>query len=148
MKSVIRGVLVMLSLGALVAGGYWIYQNRFASAATTEDDTYRQVVTVDEGVLTASLSVVGQLEAVQSADLTFEAMSGTAKVQSLAAATGQTVTGGQVLATIDPTPYQQALDEAKSSMLCGSGVLPQRAAHSMLCVRSIQFWLNWPNSNS
>jgi RND family efflux transporter MFP subunit len=53
---------------------------------------------------------------VQSADLTFEQMSGTAKLQSLAVATGQTVTAGQVLATIDPTPYQQALDEVKSSL--------------------------------
>ena len=116
MKRVSRVVLLVLLLGALAAGGYWIYQNQGASATATDDGTYTQVVTAEMGSLTASISVVGQLEAVQSADLTFEQMSGTAKVQSLAVATGQTVTAGQVLATIDPTPYQQALDEAKSNL--------------------------------
>ena len=117
MKSLIRTVLLVVLLGAQAAGGYWIYQNQFASATTTEDgNTYTQVVTAEQGDLTASISVVGQLEAVQSADLQFEQMSGTAKVQSLEAATGQTVTAGQVLATIDATPYQQALDDAETSL--------------------------------
>jgi HlyD family secretion protein len=73
-------------------------------------------VTAEVGDLTASISVVGQLEAAQSADLSFEQMNGTAKVESLAVTTGQTVTAGQPLATIDPAPYQQALDEAQSSL--------------------------------
>jgi len=116
MKTVIRVALLVLVLGALAVGGYWIFQNQSASATAAEDSAYTQVVTAEEGDLTASISVVGQLEAVQSADLTFEDMSGTAKVQTLTAATGQTVTAGQVLATIDPTPYQQALDEAKNDL--------------------------------
>ena len=117
MKRLIRTVLLVLLLGALAAGGYWIYQNQFASATTTEDsNTYTQVVTAEQGDLTASISIVGQLEAVQSADLTFEQMSGTAKVQSLEVATGQRVKAGQVLATIDAIPYQQALDEANSAL--------------------------------
>jgi HlyD family secretion protein len=103
-------------VAALAVGGYWLYTTQFAPAASTEDGTYTQVVTAEQGDLTASLSVVGQLEAVQSADLTFEDMSGTAKVETLTVATGQTVTAGQVLATIDPTPYQQALDEAESAL--------------------------------
>ena len=116
MKRLIRVVLLVVLLGALAAGGYWIYQNQVASATTTEDSTYTQVVTAEEGDLTASISVVGQLEAVQSADLAFEQMSGTAKVESLEVVTGQTVTAGQVLASIDATPYQQALDEVKSAL--------------------------------
>jgi RND family efflux transporter MFP subunit len=125
MKRVIRVLLLVLLLGALAAGGYWIYQNQFASATTTEDGTYTQVVTAEEGSLTASFSVVGQLEAVQSADLTFEQMSGTAKVLSLATATGQRVTAGQVLATIDATPYQQALDEANSALQAAEETLSE-----------------------
>jgi HlyD family secretion protein len=116
MQKVIRAALLLLLLGALALGGYWVVQNQSATATAAEDGTYTQVVTAEEGDLTASLSVVGQLEAVQSADLTFEDMSGTAKVQTLDVAAGQTVTAGQVLATIDPTPYQQALDEAKSDL--------------------------------
>ena len=57
---------------------------------------------------------MGQLEAVQSASLTFERMSGSAKLQTLQVKTGAVVTAGQVLATIDPATYQQALDQAKS----------------------------------
>jgi HlyD family secretion protein len=116
MKVMIRVSLLVLLLGALAVGGYWFFQNRSASATAAEDGTYTQVVTAEEGDLTASISVVGQLEAVQSADLIFEDMSGTAKVQTLAVATGQTVKADQVLATIDPTPYQQALDEAKNAL--------------------------------
>jgi HlyD family secretion protein len=116
MKRIVQFSLIAVVVAALAAGGYWLYQTQFAPAASTEDGTYTQVVTAEQGDLTASLSVVGQLEAVQSADLTFEDMSGTAKVQTLAVATGQTVTAGQVLATIDPTPYQQALDEVKSAL--------------------------------
>ena len=60
--------------------------------------------------------MVGELDAVESADLAFERMSDTAKLQSLAVKAGNTVKAGQVLATIDPTPYQQALDQAKSDL--------------------------------
>jgi RND family efflux transporter MFP subunit len=116
MKRILQFLLIAVVVAALAVGGYWVYQTQFASTASTGDGTYTQVVTAEQGDLTASLSVVGQLEAVQSADLTFEDMSGTAKVQTLTVATGQTVTAGQVLATIDPTPYQQALDEAKSAL--------------------------------
>ncbi len=125
MKRLFRVVLVVLLLGALGAGAYWVYQNQAASVTTSEDSTYTQVVTAEQGDLTASISAVGQLEAVRSADLTFEQMSGTAKVQSLAVATGQTVTAGQVLATIDAAPYQQALDEAKSGLQEAEEVLAE-----------------------
>ena len=114
MKRIVQFLLIAIVVAALAIGGYWIYQDQFAPAKTTDSSSYAQVVTVEEGALTASLSVVGQLEALQSAELAFEQMSGTAKVQSLSAATGQSVTAGQVLATIDPVPYQQAFDEAES----------------------------------
>ena len=116
MKTLFRLVLVVLLLGALGAGAYWFYQGRAASTTTPEDSTYTQVVTAEQGDLTASISVVGQLETLQSADLEFEQMSGTAKVQSLSVATGQVVNAGQVLATIDATPYQQALDDAENAL--------------------------------
>ncbi len=116
MKRIVQLVLIAVVVIVLALGGYWIHQNQAASATTSGDGTYTQVITAEQGELTASISVVGQLEAVRSADLTFEQMSGTAKLQSLAVGTGQKVTAGQVLATIDSAPYQQALDEAKSSL--------------------------------
>jgi HlyD family secretion protein len=43
-------------------------------------------------------------------------MSGQAKLVKLDAKSGAAVKAGQVLATIDPAPYQQALDQAKSDL--------------------------------
>jgi multidrug efflux pump subunit AcrA (membrane-fusion protein) len=117
MKRIIQALVLTLLLVAVVAGGYWYYGNHNASstaAATTASLT--QVVTAQRGNLSANISVVGALDAVDSADLAFERMSNTAKLQSLAVKAGNTVKTGQVLATIDPTPYQQALDQAKSDL--------------------------------
>ena len=43
-------------------------------------------------------------------------MSGTAPLVTLDVTAGNTVTAGQVLATIDPAAYQQALDQARSDL--------------------------------
>jgi membrane fusion protein (multidrug efflux system) len=53
---------------------------------------------------------------VQSEDLAFGAMSGTAKLAALNVKAGNTVTAGQTLAAIDGAAYQQALDQAKSDL--------------------------------
>jgi macrolide-specific efflux system membrane fusion protein len=71
---------------------------------------------VKQGNLSSTLSVIGQLEAVQQADLSFERMNGTAKLLKLEVKAGNTVTAGQVLASIDAAAYQQALDQAKSDL--------------------------------
>ena len=48
--------------------------------------------------------------------LTFDRMNGTAALLTLAVEAGNTVQAGQTLASIDPTPYQQALDQATSAL--------------------------------
>jgi len=118
MKRLLRILFILLILGGLGGAGYWYLKNRPASAATGAEDTgsYTQIVTVERGNLSATLSVVGQLEAVQSTALKFEKMTGTSPLLTLAVQTGGKVTAGQVLATIDPASYQQALDQAKSDL--------------------------------
>ena len=117
MKRIIRSLVLILLLVAVVAGGYWYYRNRSASSAAAAASTnLTQVVDVTRGNLSATISVVGELDAVDSADLAFERMSGTAKLESLEVKAGNTVKAGQVLATIDPTPYQQVLDQANSDL--------------------------------
>jgi HlyD family secretion protein len=117
MRILIRVVLVVVLLGVLGGAGYWYYSSRVASASTAEGDTsLTQVVTVQRGNLSATLSLVGSLEAVQSEDLAFTDMSGTAAVLELEVAAGQIVTAGQALATIDPAPYELALDQATSAL--------------------------------
>ena len=62
---------------------------------------------------------------VESADLVFERMSDTAKLESLAVKAGNTVKAGQVLATIDPSSYQQVLDQAKSDLQAAEETLAE-----------------------
>jgi HlyD family secretion protein len=118
MKRIIQALVLTLLVVAVVAGGYWYYRNRSASAAATAaaSTNLTQVVDVTRGNLSAAISVVGELNAIDSANLAFERMSGTAKLASLEVKAGNTVKAGQVLASIDPTPYQQALDQANSNL--------------------------------
>ena len=117
MRTFLRILLVLIVVAA-AGGGYWYYRSRSTLARTpaVTDGSFTQLVAVKEGSLSSSLTVVGQLEAVQSAELAFSRMSGTAKLVSLTVKAGNTVTAGQVLATIDAAPYQQALDQATSSL--------------------------------
>ena len=126
MKRIIRPLILILLLVAVVAGGYWYYRNRSASTAAAAASTnFTQVVDVTRGNLSAAISVVGELDAVENAELAFERMSGTAKLESLLVKAGNTVKAGQVLATIDATPYQQALDQAKSDLQAAEETLAE-----------------------
>jgi HlyD family secretion protein len=117
MKTIVRVVLLIGLVGGLAGAGYWYFSSRGAPAsAATSDTSLTQVVTVQRGNLSATLSLVGSLEAVRSSDLAFSEMSGTAALLSLDVTAGQAVTAGQVLATIDPAPYELALDQAKSDL--------------------------------
>lgn len=110
-------VLVAVLFIAAIGGGCLFYKNRTsAGASTASAGTYTQVVHVTQGDLSSTLSVVGQLEAEQRASLAFEHMSGAAPLISLTVQAGNTVTQGQVLATIDSAAYQQALDQSKSDL--------------------------------
>lgn len=117
MKSrVVRIIIVGVVVCALVGGGIWLWQTRSsAQSATTTTDGYTQIVSVQQGDLNASLSVVGELASAQSQDMTFDRMSGTSALLTLAVEAGNTVKAGDVLATIDPSPYQQALDQAQTA---------------------------------
>jgi HlyD family secretion protein len=123
MKRTIR-ILLAAVLVAITAGGYWTYQSRAATTTSSASGlTYTQIVSVTQGALNSSLSVVGQLAAEQSADLAFEQMSGVTNLLTLAVQAGHVVTAGQVLATIDPAPYAQARDQAQSDLLAAEDAL-------------------------
>ncbi|MBK6431308.1 efflux RND transporter periplasmic adaptor subunit [Candidatus Amarolinea dominans] len=107
--------IVIVTL-VVAGGGYWTFFGRAATASSVSARTYTQVVAVTQGRLNATLSVVGQLEAEQSADLAFERMSGTTNLLTLAVQAGNVVTAGQVLATIDQATYEQARDQARSDL--------------------------------
>jgi len=125
MKKLARIVIAVLVLAGLGSAGYWYYANNVVAAGTAagQDGTYTQVVEVTTGSLSSSLSVVGSLEAVQSADMVFAEMSDTARLLTLQVRAGQVVTTGQVIATIDPAPYRQALDQARSDLQAAEDAL-------------------------
>ncbi len=114
MKRIVTTIVIILLLGAAGYGGYRLYQSRTAANSTAESGTYTQTVTATTGDLSASVTVVGELVAEQSADLAFEEMNGTAPLAELKVAAGSTVAAGDVLATIDPADYRQAVDQAES----------------------------------
>ncbi len=119
MKRFFGILIVVLIIAALGYGGYRLYQSRQTTAAAgsaASSGTFTQLVAAQRGNLNAAITVVGELAAVQSADLPFEEMSGTAPLVTLKVDAGNTVKAGQVLATIDPAAYQQALDQAKSDL--------------------------------
>ena len=116
MKQILRILIIIIIVGAVAAGGYWFYQNRMTSNAAAATTDFTQTVAVRQGDVDASLSVVGELDAVQQADLSFDRMQGTTTLLSLDAEPGNEVLAGQVLATIDPAPYQQTLDQAESAL--------------------------------
>ncbi len=116
MKAVTRALIVLVVLLAVGAGGFWLYQTRIAPTADAASDGFTQVVAVKRGDLSASISVVGELYAVQQEDLYFDRASGTTMLLALDVDAGHVVQEGQTLASIDPSPYQQALDQAKSDL--------------------------------
>ena len=114
MKALGRLLLILLVL-LMAVGGLLYYRNRnlpVSSAAAP----LSQVVAARQGNLSSNITIVGELDALQRENLTFSRMNGTAKLLRLDAKTGATVKAGQALAAIDPAPYQQALDQAKSAL--------------------------------
>ncbi len=116
MKKAIRRLLMVLLLAAAAFGGYRIYEAKFVETAAASTTAYTQVVEVTKGSLAATVSVVGQLDAQQAASLAFKTISDNASLLTLAVQAGAVVTQGQVLATIDATPYQQAVDQVASDL--------------------------------
>ncbi|MEI2690924.1 MAG: efflux RND transporter periplasmic adaptor subunit [Anaerolineae bacterium] len=116
MTKFIRFVAIIGLISAMAVGAVWLYQTRIAAQTTADSDTYTQVVAVQQGDLSASISVVGALEAAQDATLAFDRLSGVTNLLRLDVAAGNTVEAGQTLASVDPTPYQQALDQAHTAL--------------------------------
>lgn len=125
MKSILRILIIVIVIGALLAGGYWLYQDRMMTDVTATTDDYTQIVAVQQGDIDASISVVGELDAVQKADLVFDRMDGTTHLLSLEVEPGHEVPAGQVLATIDPASYQQVFDQAESALVKAEQLLEE-----------------------
>ena len=65
MSKVIRGTLIVLAVGLVRGRRLLVYRNRLAPPAAPASTGYTQVVAVRRGNLSSTVSVVGQLEAMQ-----------------------------------------------------------------------------------
>jgi macrolide-specific efflux system membrane fusion protein len=92
----------------IVAGVWFLVVPKSASATGT-----RLTATVQQGRVTSSVTATGNLEPLSESNPTFGA-SGT--VATVSVALGQTVTAGQVLGTLDPTPLSAALATAQTAL--------------------------------
>ena len=111
-------LLAVLLIAVLGIAAYWLYQTQFSQSASAQgvDGTFTQIIPVQVGDISASISVVGEVYAVQQEDLRFDLMDGRAPLLDLSVEPGYVVEAGEALATIDSEPYQQALDQALSDL--------------------------------
>ena len=108
-------VAAVLVVGAVAAGATWWFAIRDDSASATAAATttpIRQLAEVTTGTFTSAVSAEGTVAAAESEDLSFGS-SGT--VTAVNVAVGDTVTAGQVLASIDSAELEAALAETQAT---------------------------------
>jgi multidrug efflux pump subunit AcrA (membrane-fusion protein) len=114
-----RKVLVGLVLVFAILGGSVVYAQ--ARRPTT---TYRTAL-VTYGTITQTIGLAGNLVPVTEADLNFPS-SGT--VSLVEVSVGETVTKGELLASLDPTLLAAQLSQAKATLSAAKSKLSQDAA--------------------
>ena len=114
-----RRVLVGLVLVFAILGGSVVYAQ--AGKPTT---TYRTAL-VTYGTITQTIGLAGNLVPVTEADLNFPS-SGT--VSLVEVSVGETVTKGELLASLDPTLLAAQLAQAKATLSAAKSKLSQDAA--------------------
>jgi macrolide-specific efflux system membrane fusion protein len=108
-RNLVIAVSAVVVLGAIL--GVWLGTG--SSASTSPLVVTTQVVSVTTGTMKQTVSASGTIEPASTADLNF-GVSG--KVTAVSVVTGQTVTAGQVLATVDPSALQVAVESAQASL--------------------------------
>ena len=96
-----------------LAGGWWFVLRDDGGTTATGLTLTRQVETATVGTMADTVSADGTVAAAETDDLSF-ASTGTVTAVSVKA--GDTVTAGQVLATIDPVELQSAMASAQSNL--------------------------------
>jgi multidrug efflux pump subunit AcrA (membrane-fusion protein) len=99
-------VIAVVIVAIVAAGGYFIL-NR--NGATVQYRTAAAVV----GTVTQSMPISGNLSPLNQTDLDF---AGSGKVQAVNVVAGQTVTAGEVLASLDPVSLQGSLTQAQANL--------------------------------
>ena len=104
-----NAILTAIAAGGVVAG-WWIWHAR--SARSTPDVRY-EVAVVDRGAIRAKVTATGTLNPIKTVQVGSQ-VSGT--IQSLGADFNSTVVPGQLLAQIDPRPFQASVEQAAANV--------------------------------
>ena len=116
MKRIIRSLILVLLLVAVVAGGFWFYRNRTPRPQPPGQHQLHASRGCAAGQPERNHQRGGRAGCGPERGPGLRAHERHRQAGSLEVKAGNTVKAGQVLATIDPTPYQQALDQAKSDL--------------------------------
>ncbi len=114
-RTVVGVIVVVVAAGAGV--GIWLGTK---GSSPTPLTVTTQVVSVTTGTMKKTVSASGTIEPAQQASLNFGAAG---QVTAVDVTTGQSVTAGQTLATIDPTALQAQLASAQASLTAAQAQL-------------------------
>ncbi|MGE5186327.1 MAG: efflux RND transporter periplasmic adaptor subunit [Acidobacteriota bacterium] len=106
-----RNSLIVAALLAVVAGGWWLARRRAASRAPAFQ---YEMVPIDRGPIRAKVTATGTVNPIKTVQVGTQ-VSGT--IQSLGADFNTEVVPGQMLAQIDPRPFQAAVNQARANLV-------------------------------
>ncbi|MEU8664703.1 efflux RND transporter periplasmic adaptor subunit [Actinoplanes philippinensis] len=97
-------VLALIAFGVVRA---------LTAGAAQEESKAAEIVKADKGAVTTEVATTGTLQAAQTRSLSFSV---SAEVESVKVRAGNTVTAGQVLATVDDTDAAEKVDDATATL--------------------------------
>lgn len=106
-----RTLVALIIVSTLAVAGLWAYQNFFAQAE--EPVAEREEVTVEEGTLLAVVNATGMVLPERQTTLAF---TGAGRVAEVLAEEGQVVQAGQVLARLETTDLEFAIEQAELAL--------------------------------
>ncbi len=119
-KRIVLWVLALAVIGGLAWGGITLLRRR---TATTESTVTSYVAAAERGDLVASITPTGEVYAPRSAELTVDVTR--LPLIELNVVAGEKVTQGEVLARIDPSSLERAVDQAKANLLAAEDALAE-----------------------
>src|SRR5206468_522921 len=111
-RALLGGLILIVLVGALAFNGTLATLRNLIPGATVGTSTY-QTSSVSRGNVVIGVTATGPISAVTNVPLSFK---GSGKLTALKVNVGDKVTAGQVLATLDTTDLQTALDQAKATL--------------------------------
>ncbi|MFH1929765.1 MAG: efflux RND transporter periplasmic adaptor subunit [Chloroflexota bacterium] len=118
MNRYLKWAIILVVVAGLAYGGFRLFGPQSEESEAT---AFTEVVTVTRGDLTASISPTGEVVVKQRASLTFD-VNNTELIELLVTA-GRKVQEGDVLARIDASELERALDQAEADMLSAQDAL-------------------------